>query len=144
MSHRWGLVRLALGFVACASVAPCAHAQGEHRGILRQNDPNPFSHHTTIPFRVGEESCAPGTERHVVTLRIYNILSQVVAFAALPDSGSKGPRQIMNLALACGTYVALWNGTRSPNGREAPPGVYMYQLLIDGHPAGMRKMVLSR
>lgn len=154
MSHRWGLLRVALGLVACVFVAPCAHAQtpgkragtAHRHGALRQNDPNPFSHDTTIPFRVGDEDCAPGTEHHVVTLRIYNILSQIVAFAALADSASAGDsaEQISDLALACGTYVATWDGTRPPDRRQAPAGVYMYQLLVDGHPSGMRKMVLSR
>jgi hypothetical protein len=126
--------------------------EGHRRGVLRQNEPNPFSRQTTIPFRIGDDTCAPGTQQHVVTIRIYNILSQVVAFAMLEDStaapdstGHKTTqRLISNLDLACGTYVARWDGTRRPDGREAPPGVYMYQLLIDGHPSGMRKMLLTR
>ena len=161
MFHRWALSRPALGLVACVLFAPRARSQapsqrageGHHRGVLRQNDPNPFSRRTTISFRIGDDDCAPGTQHHVVTLRIYNILSQVVAFATLADStaavDSSAPttpsRPITNLTLACGTYLAFWDGTRPPPvGREAPPGVYMYQLLIDGHPTGMRKMVLAR
>ena len=164
MVHCWGTLAPALGLVTCVLVAPLARGQtpdsrasesaGHRRGVLHQNDPNPFSHRTTIPFRVGEAECAPGTQHHVVTLRIYNILSQVVAFAALADSASstdssaataRPPRPITNLALPCGSYVAEWNGMRSGDGaREAPAGVYMYQLLVDGHTAGMRKMVLTR
>lgn len=162
MVHRWASHGLALGFVACVAVAPSARGQsatgqrareGHRRGVLRQNEPNPFSHQTTIPFTIGSDDCAPGTQQHVVTLRIYNILSQVVAVAVLADSGSVGDstmagtpvaRPISNLSLPCGTYSAQWDGTRPPDGREAPAGVYMYQLLIDGHPAGMRKMVLTR
>lgn len=159
MFHRWA--RPALGLVACVLFAPCASGQapgqrvgaGHRRGILRQNQPNPFSRHTTIAFSVGDDDCAPGTQQHVVTLRIYNILSQVVAFAALADSGAvadstasaiTASRPITNLALACGSYVAWWDGTRPADRSEAPPGVYMYQLVIDGHPAGMRKMLLTR
>jgi hypothetical protein len=161
MFHRWAFSRPALGLAACVFFAPVVRGQtaatraseGHHRrGLLSQNDPNPFSHRTTIPFRVGDEDCVPGTQQHTVTLRIYNILSQVVAFAALADSmdasdstAKTAPRRsITDLALACGAYVALWDGTRPPDHREAPPGVYMYQLLIDGHPTGMRKMVLTR
>lgn len=161
MFHSWGTLGPALGLVACVLVAPTARGQTSaearaagHRGVLNQNDPNPFSRQTTIPFRVGDTACAPGTGHHVVTLRIYNILSQVVAFAVLADSAAAGDsastapkstRPITNLTLACGDYVAQWDGMRSGHaGREAPAGVYMYQLLIDGHPAGMRKMVLTR
>ena len=162
MFHSWGTLGPALGLVACVLVAPIARGQtnadpraaSHRRGVLNQNDPNPFSRQTTIPFRIGDADCAPGTGHHVVTLRIYNILSQVVAFAALADSttagdsaatASRSPRPITNLTLACGDYVAQWDGLRSGHaGREAPAGVYMYQLLIDGHPSGMRKMVLTR
>lgn len=157
MFFRWALSS-ALGLVACLVLAPRARSQsaarraseGHRRGVLRQNEPNPFSRQTTIAFRVGDDSCPTGAEHHVVTLRIYNILSQVVAFAALPDSASATdsapapPRPITNLALACGSYLAQWDGKHPPDGRQAPPGVYMYQLLIDGHPAGMRKMVIAR
>lgn len=157
MFPRWA--RPALGLIACVLLASPAAGQASSphpggtrsRGTLHQNEPNPFARQTTIPFTVGDTSCAAGTQRHVVTLRIYNILSQVVAFGALPDSASADDtstvisgRPITDLALACGDYIGRWNGKHQPDGRDAPPGVYMYQLLIDGHPAGMRKMVLSR
>lgn len=158
MFHRWA--RPALALVACVLFAPPASSQapgqrageGHRRGVLHQNEPNPFSRYTTIPFTIGDDACVPGTHQ-VVTLRIYNILSQVVAFAALVDSTaaadsamaeSTPPRPISNLSLACGEYVAEWNGARLPDGRAAPAGVYMYQLLVDGHPVGMRKMLLTR
>lgn len=163
MVHRWASHALALGIVACVAVAPCARGQsapgqrareGHRRGVLRQNEPNPFSHQTTIPFSIGSDDCAPGTQQHVVTLRIYNILSQIVAVAVLADSGSAGDstmagtpaasRPISNLSLPCGSYIAQWDGMRQPNGREAPSGVYMYQLMIDGRSVGMKKMVLAR
>jgi hypothetical protein len=161
MFHRWGLnpLRLALGLVGCVLCAPCALSQaqgqrgeGHRRGVLRQNEPNPFSRQTTIAFTIGDADCAPGTQQHVVTIRIYNILSQIVAFAELQDSASTvdstsraaATKSISNLSLSCGTYVARWDGTRRPDGREAPAGVYMYQLVIDGHPSGTRKMLLTR
>ena len=143
MVHRWASP--ALGLVACALVAlpassqvPDQRAEGSHqRGVLGQNQP------------VGDPACETGTQRHVVTLRIYNILSQVVAVAALVDTAADSgrnqasvPRPLSNLALACGSYAGRWDGTHSHDGRQAAPGVYMYQLLIDGHPSGMKKMLL--
>jgi len=157
MVYRWALA--ALGIVACMLNASTATGQvpdqraerGHRRGVLAQNDPNPFSSQTTIPFTVGEPDCASGSRQHTVTLRIYNILSQIVAVATLVDSTSSDqstaaapPRALSNLSLACGSYVARWDGKHSPDSRDAAPGVYMYQLLIDGHPAGMRKMLLKR
>jgi hypothetical protein len=156
MVHRWAAP--ALGIVACMLIASTATSQvtdqrperSHRRGLLAQNQPNPFSSQTTIPFNVGDPDCAAGTQQHVVTLRIYNILSQIVAVAALADSASSdqstaaSARALSNLSLACGAYVARWDGKHAPDGRDAAPGVYMYQLVIDGHPAGMRKMLLKR
>ena len=157
MVYRWAPA--ALGIVACMLIAPTATGQvtgqraeqSRRRGVLAQNEPNPFSSQTTIPFNVGDADCAVGTQQHVVTLRIYNILSQIVAVATLTDSTSTdqsiagaATRTLSNLSLACGAYVARWDGKHAPDGREAAPGVYMYQLLVDGHPAGMRKMLLKR
>lgn len=157
MVHRWAPA--ALGMLACAFVASAARGQGtdqraegsHRRGLLGQNQPNPFAHQTTIPFRVGDADCASGTQQHVVTLRIYNILSQVVALASLVDSTSvdhaasnAGSSSLSNHTLPCGQYTALWDGKHAPDGRDAAPGVYMYQLLVDGHPTGMRKMLIKR
>jgi len=153
MVHRWASP---IGLLACALFASRAWSQlpdqrsktGHRRGVLGPNEPNPFSQETTIPFTVGDASCPAGTERHVVTLRIYNILSQIVAVGALVDSTAGDPsgnrvtfRPLSNLPLSCGDYAARWDAKHSHNDREAAPGVYMYQLLIDGHPAGMRKML---
>jgi len=157
MVYRWAPA--ALGIVACMLIASTATGQvseqrtdrSHRRGVLAQNQPNPFSSQTTIPFTVGDSDCAPGAQHHDVTLRIYNILSQVVAVATLVDSTSAdqstaaaSARALSNLSLACGAYVARWDGKHAPDGRDAAPGVYMYQLLIDGHPAGMRKLLLKR
>jgi hypothetical protein len=157
MVHRWATP--ALGLLACVLIAspassqvPDQRAEGGHRhGLLGPNQPNPFSHQTTIPFTVGDAQCASGAQRHVVTLRIYNILSQIVGVAALVDSmatdheaGQMTPRPLSNLSLACGEYLAQWDGKHTKDGREAAPGVYMYQLLVDGHASGMRKMLLKR
>jgi hypothetical protein len=156
MVHRWATA--ALGVVACVLIASTAASQAteqrtdrSHRGgSLGPNQPNPFSGQTTIPFSIGDGDCATGTQQHVVTLRIYNILSQIVAVAALdsanndPPGAVAAPRTLSNLPLTCGEYLARWDGKHAQDGRDAAPGVYVYQLVIDGHPAGMRKMLLKR
>ena len=158
MVSRWA--PRALGFAACMLIASTASGQqpeqrmagGHRRGVLGQNQPNPFSDGTAIAFTVGDGACANPTQPHLVTLRIYNVLSQIVAVATLVDStngaqsaagASPSRHALSSLALTCGSYVARWEG-KHQDGRDAAPGVYMYQLLIDGHPAGMRKMILKR
>ncbi|HEY7233624.1 MAG TPA: hypothetical protein VH539_05705 [Gemmatimonadaceae bacterium] len=156
MVHRWASP--ALGLLACFIIGSRASSQvsdqregNRRRGVLSQNEPNPFSRETTIPFTVGDAQCAVGTQQHVVTIRIYNILSQVVATPMLVDStaadgvaASAQSRALSNVSLACGSYTARWDGKHARNNRAAAPGVYMYQLVIDGHPSGMRKMLLKR
>lgn len=157
MVYRWATP--ALGLLACLLVATRASGQvadqraesSRRRGVLGQNQPNPFSQETTIPFTVGDANCAAGTQHHVVTIRIYNILSQVVAIPLLVDSTATDPpgaptatRALTSLALACGSYAARWDGRHAHNNREAAAGVYMYQLVIDGRPQGTKKMLLKR
>jgi hypothetical protein len=156
MVHRWASP--ALGLLACFIITSRASSQASdqregsrRRGVLGQNTPNPFSHETTIPFTIGDAECAVGTQHHVVTIRIYNILSQVVATPILIDSttaddvgAAARSRALSNLSLVCGSYSARWDGKHAHNNREAPAGVYMYQLVIDGHPSGMKKMLLRR
>jgi hypothetical protein len=157
MVYRWATS--ALGLLTCVLVATRASGQvadqraesNRRRGVLGQNQPNPFSQETTIPFTVGDADCAAGTQRHVVTIRIYNILSQVVAIPMLVDSAVTDPpgtsaatHALLGVSLPCGSYGARWDGRHAHNNREAAPGVYMYQLIVDGHPQGTRKMLLKR
>jgi hypothetical protein len=158
MVHRWA--SFALGVIACVLLAAPASSQSAEqssdrsrwRGALGKNEPNPFSEQTTIPFTIGSAECSAGSEHHTVTLRIYNILSQIVGVAMLVEgangdtaSGPAKGRRLSNLDLACGNYVARWDGKHVEAGRDsAAPGVYMYQLVIDGRPAGMRRMLLKR
>lgn len=153
---------LFVALVAAAALPASARGQSAQRrpesaarkGHLLPNQPNPVADETLIPFRIGPDSCPTSEERYVVTLRIYNILSQLVAVPMLVDSAATGaaaegdttavPRRIRELQLPCGSYVARWNGRHDRDGRRASPGVYMYQLLVDGHPSGMRKMVVTR
>lgn len=123
------------------------------RGHLLPNHPNPVENETLIPFRIGADSCVTSDERYVVTLRIYNILSQMIAVPVLVDSSvqavaegdsAAAPLRVRELRLPCGSYVARWNGRHDRDGRRASPGVYMYQLLVNGHPSGTRKMVVTR
>jgi hypothetical protein len=157
MIHRWA--SSALGLLACLVFNARASAQVQDQradsnrrwGSIRQNQPNPFSRETTISFSVGDAECPAGTQQHAVTLRIYNILSQIVAVPTLVDSTSadqsttqSSARVVSNLSLPCGDYVARWDGKHARDARDAAPGVYMYQLLVDGHAVGMKKMIVQR
>ena len=55
---------------------------------LKENYPNPFFPATTIPFEISREVCARG-HQPVVSLKIYNVLVQVVAIPTLAYGSSE-------------------------------------------------------
>jgi len=158
MFHRWAALALVL---ALCALTP-KHAAGQEKeqprgrksGELGQNYPNPFKPETTIPFTVGDASCSDSTQKHVVSIRIYNILSQLVAVPTLlaPLKGGGGDsvtaaieaptdQPVHNLRLMCGSYEARWDGKE--RGRDVPSGIYVYELNVDGD-RQVKKMVVAR
>ena len=105
---------------------------------LKENYPNPFFPSTTIPFVIAPEVCSRG-RLPVVSLKIYNVLVQVVAIPRLRGL----PDRLDSLALHCGEYLAYWDGKYLDGKREATPGVYYYQLSVDGE-RYTRKMIAQR
>ena len=110
---------------------------------LGQNYPNPFNPATTIPFSLGAELFLNG-HRPVVSLRIYNVLAQLVAVPVL--RGTAEPLE--ELPLTCGSaagcaFSAYWDGTLRTTGRPAASGVYIYQLVVDGR-RFTKKMIVMK
>ena len=88
MKLRWGALVVVL--VLSALMPRVLTAQGTQSpsrerkaGVLKQNYPNPFNPETRIPFSIGDEKCEDPGRQHRVSLRIYNILSQLVAVPVL-------------------------------------------------------------
>jgi hypothetical protein len=97
---------------------------------LGRNYPNPFNPETFIPFTVSQAVFANG-HKPVVSLRIYNILAQLVAVPVIQGSG----QPLVNVKLdwnGTGNYTAYWDGTVIGSGQPAASGVYVYQLVVDG------------
>ena len=112
---------------------------------LLQNYPNPFNPTTTIPFRLSADLFRNG-HHPVVSLRIYNILAQLVAIPTLQGVG----QPLDGVALDCVdqsggfcTYSAYWDGNYLNTGREAASGIYVYQLVVDGVRQS-KKMVVTK
>ncbi len=104
---------------------------------LGETVPDPVTAATTISFDILPEVCSRG---HVptVSLRIYNVLVQVVATPVLEGQATA----LVNQKLACGPHRAQWDG-RVVGGRVATPGVYYYQLTVDGY-RFTRKLIVPR
>jgi hypothetical protein len=101
---------------------------------LLQNYPNPFNPTTTIPFRLNVGLFRDG-HRPVVSLRIYNILAQLVAIPTLQGTGQPldgVPVDCVEQSGGYCTFSAYWDGNYLNTGREAASGIYVYQLVVDG------------
>lgn len=90
---------------------------------LQPNFPNPFNPSTSIDFQI------PAEHRGVVTLRIYNMLGQVV-------------RELVNADLVPGSYRRVWNGV-DDSGHRVASGVYLYKLQAGSYVA-TRKLLLMK
>jgi hypothetical protein len=121
---------------------------------LGRNYPNPFSPATRIPFTVGDApACTNPGRRYQVSLRIYNLLAQLVAVPVMAEGGSVGAtgasgepnagQPVQSLALPCGQYTAYWNGMDLGSTHEVASGLYLYRLEVNGK-AVVRKMLIQR
>src|SRR2546423_4985301 len=141
MSHRWAALALVLAL--CAITPKSAAGQqsspprGRKLGTLGQNYPNPFKPETFIPFSI-DDCNGPGGQR-VVSLRVYNVLAQLVATPVLHGAGVP----IANMRLSCGEYVGHWDGSVLRTKRLAASGVYVYELVVDGQRMS-RKMFVEK
>jgi hypothetical protein len=98
---------------------------------LGHNYPNPFNPTTTIPFTLEPEDLVGGRAR--VTIRIFNVLQQLVAVPVAQDypGGGTAP-PVDNLEYTQpGQYTAYWDG-RDGSQHPVASGLYYIQLLING------------
>jgi hypothetical protein len=112
---------------------------------LQQNYPNPFNPTTTIPFRLSADLFANG-HRPVVSLRIYNILAQLVAIPTLQGAGEPLNGVQLDCVDQSGGYCnfsAYWDGNYLNTGREAASGIYVYQLIVDGARQSKKMIVMK-
>ena len=119
--------------------APAGRANGFQ---LEQNYPNPFNPETKIPFVLGEELFADGRPV-VVTLRIFNLLQQVVAVpVALGHPSGEGVQLNQLEYYQPGRYEAYWDGT-DQSGHQVASGIYFMQLTVNGVSQNRKMYVLK-
>jgi hypothetical protein len=144
-------VLLILFLLAGLLSPPCLQAQESRsppeaetpRGFyLEQNYPNPVNPETWIPFEL-EESLFADDDSVIVTIRIFNILSQVVAIPNAIDHSSGEEVRIMSLPYRePGRKIAYWDG-KDTMGRRVPSGVYYCQLVVNDQPHTRKITVLN-
>lgn len=135
---------LGLGLLAAGARESQGQAQNAPSPVeLKQNYPNPFNPATTLPFALSGDLFANG-HRPKVSLKIYNVLAQLVAVPILQGTGDA----LDNLELSCSnpagcSFSAYWDGKVLNTGREAASGVYIYQLIVDGK-RYTKKMIIMK
>lgn len=151
MNRRWAapLLVLALGLGVpgqLSAQAPPPSPSESPSAELGQNYPNPFKIDTKIPFSVGgPPQCEDHSRLYRVSMRVYNILSQLVAIPVLRGgSGTVATGEpLENVMLSCDRYEAYWNGLDRNTSREVSSGIYLVRLEVDGRPYTLR-MTLRR
>lgn len=153
MFHRWAARVLVLALCALPAKNAAGQQQQQPRGHgakgkIGTSWPNPSNPDVKLAFTVGDSSCAPGSERHVVNMQIVNMLSQPVVVPVLYDASATSPtnfsaslkgQPITSMTLSCGEYVAYWSGLLR-DGREAPSGIYGVLLFVDGVQTGSSRI----
>jgi len=127
-----------------AAALPGAEPQQEEpRGVaLEPNYPNPFSRETRIPFVLGAD-LFQDDRPVVVTVRIYNVLRQIVAIPIALDhpTASGQPAQELRYE-APGRYLLLWDG-RDVNGQAVSSGIYFCEIIAN-RSRDVGKMIVTR
>ena len=136
----WAVCLLGL-LLAAPTLAEAQQDPPTDQVRLKRNYPNPFNPETTIPFELDQSVFVDGHEP-TVSLRIYNVLAQLVAIPILQGSGE--PLDNVRLAWnGTGEYSAYWDGKIMGTDVEAPSGVYVYQLMVDSQRFSERMTIIK-
>jgi len=144
LRQAWAVLGLGL-FAAGAGAGGLRAQQGTPPPAveLKQNYPNPFNPATTIPFALSGDLFQNG-HRPVVTLKIYNVLAQLVSVPILQGTGEPLNAQALTCDNPSGCeYRAYWDGNVHSTGQQAASGVYIYQLDVDGK-RYTKKMIIMK
>lgn len=155
MKHLWRALLIVLvlsAFMPGRSAAQGTSPQtgrGQGAGFkLHQNYPNPVTLDTRIKFAISDDQgCIDSGRQHRVSLRIYNLLAQLIAVPVLQGGvgNAGGGEPLENLLLTCSTgeYIAYWNGKSSQTGADVSSGIYLFRLEVDGKVL-VKKMIVRK
>lgn len=153
MKHLWRALFIVLALSAFMPGRSAAQGtlpqtgRGQGAGFrLEQNFPNPVTQDTRIRFAVSDD-CTDSGRQHRVSLRIYNLLAQLVAVpvlqAGVGNAGGGEPLEALLLTCSTEPYVAYWNGKSSQTGEDVASGIYLFRLEVDGKVL-VKKMIVRR
>jgi hypothetical protein len=138
-------VVLLLGFGILSTPVSAQSGSGNRdRGFqLEQNFPNPFNPVTKIPFILRDEAFRDGKQA-VVTIRVYNVLRQLVAVPTALDHPSGNATPVEHLEYVTpGRHVAYWDGL-DKDGRKVASGIYFVLMWVNGEQAPPLKVTVRK
>ncbi len=104
---------------------------------ISQNYPNPFNPATKWPLEIVNAG-----DR--VTIRILNVLQQLVAYPVVLDYEGGNRPVLNNLAFSDpGKYTAYWDGL-DRNGRQVASGLYYVQFIVNGRVIDIKKSLVAK
>ena|SRR5215510_285598 len=138
-----GIVLLLLGLLN-AQAALAQSTPPERRSRSRGNYPNPFNPVTRIPFELWDDDFRDGKPA-IVTIRIYNVMQQLVAIPQAENHPNGGAPLVNRLAYfpPARKWVAYWEGT-DRTGRKVASGTYFFIVEVNGVRAPPIPMVVSK
>lgn len=125
------------------TAVPQEARQSEVRGVeLEQNYPNPFDRETRIPFVLGADLFEEGRPV-VVTVRIYNVLRQLIAIPVSLDHPTAVGQPAQELTFdSPGRFLLYWDGT-DRSGQRVSSGIYFCQIVAN-RSQDIIKMIVTR
>ncbi len=116
--------------------------RGAPRSGLRQNYPNPFNPTTHWVFTLSADQVVNGGAR--VTIRILNVLQQLVAYPVAEDFNGGSETPINNLVFTDpGDHVAFWDGM-DRNRQQVASGLYYVQFIVNGRTVNIVKSLVGK
>ncbi len=140
------ILLLGLGILPASLSAQQPGGTSGNRGApdsrVGPNYPNPFNPQTWVPFKVLDEDVRGGPVR--VTIRIFNVLQQLVAYPVVQGYPEGGEPVANNLEFRePGTFTAYWDGKDS-RGKQVASGLYYIQVVYNGRTVGIKKALVAK
>ena len=134
---------LGLGIFSTPLSAQSGSGNRDRGFQLEQNFPNPFNPVTRIPFVLRDESFRDGKPAEV-TIRIYNVLRQLVAVPTALDHPSGNATPVERLEYTTpGRHVAYWDGL-DKDGRKVASGIYFVLMWVNGAQGPPLKVTVAK
>jgi hypothetical protein len=152
MKPRWAALWAVLALFVVASVPAGAQSTSPQTRSSAADSAAVLPPVTTqaerqMTFSIGDApNCSEKGRFYKVTLRVYNVLAQLVAVPVLKDNDSRreDDKPLENVLLSCDEYTAYWDGTNVNTSQVAAPGMYLYKLEVDGRPVQVKRVTIKR